>query len=304
MHALYKTTANWDGTAIAQDLAKLLTNDLNFSGYSTSCDKSGSYIITNIVSGGWSMWDASAGLYTYVITSTEANGTTPKYLRIVGSASSVTITAFGTWNPVTHTGTNATSGVSIYGLSVNANISTIVLWQTSAYIAIQVNSGGTWQMPGIWGCELDRSTTFTDYHADNSNSVSTIAGLGPAIGTYNNSPWGRMYGRTLSTTLTLETGEFYITALALTGSGSSNAIARNIDDSIGPYIISPTYIAGGGVYNPSLTDYGSQMMGTLRDILTCPYTGLLAPLDEVGINGTLYSILRYESKCAFLVPKV
>lgn len=295
MHFIYKTLANWDGTQVASDIVKLLTNDLNISGYSVSCDKASTSVLANTVSGGWSLNDSNTGTAnSYVLSSTEANGITPKYIRIFSSSSTIWFTGYGTWNNVTHVGTKntTTSGVSswlgnnnnILGMSGNnVNPITIMIWQAPSYIAFICGVAGGWNSPMLVGTELDRSTCLSDYFSNTSNSAM-ITTLHPPRGNYNGLAYLPVYN---ATTFTVQETPIWATSLY-----PPLRPCMNIDNSTyGPHIVYPMYINNTILY------------GAIKDISILHTGALLSQLDEVNISGTLYSILRTNTQ-SFLIPKV
>ncbi len=308
MHFIYKTIASWDGTAVVHDIVKLLTNDLNISGYSNNCDKVGTSVLSSTVAGGWEIWDAAPGVTNaYVLRALEANGVTYKYLLVRGTLSTLLFTGYTAWNPVTHVGTNPMNNINGIGLRNNSNPYTIMIWQTSAYIGFLSGSGGIWNVPVIMGAELDRATATSDWWANSANSAMVSCIILPfnSSGTNIDINMGQMYAPWANTNSLFSTGVVPVLGVSYDSSGPP---ARNIDDTESSQVIFPFYIATdlittGYGYIPSY----NMLQGSLKNILLLHSGNNLSPLDEISVAGTLYSIAKGTSPnihIAFLIPKV
>lgn len=318
MHALYKTVPNWDGIAVAQDLAKLLTNDLNIANYSTSCDKASTQIIANTAANNWTMYDANVGTGSYMLSSVEANGVAVKYLRITGTISAITFSHYLSWNPVTHTGVMASGPTSSFeGLTTNSAPTSVVVWQASTYIVMQAGNSGAWYRPNIVAGEVDRNSTFTDYYSTATNSAMVMCmrnynGYGSGNSTDYNYGYTWTYGYNSGSSV-WNTSYMYVNVITIQGPSGGyynsqcavNPI-RNIDNTTNGLLVIPTYLATWMSYID-----GVQFLGTLKDILTIhPPVVNVSNLDEVIINSINYCIV-YETavgafagqRTAFLVPK-
>jgi hypothetical protein len=114
MHSKYVTLASSTQAQVINDIAKLLSGS-PISALSASCDKVNSTLISTVAPG-WTLFDAAAPLNGNVLSASDADALTTKYVRIFGpSGTTIDITANETWNAGTHAGTNPAnaSGVTV-----------------------------------------------------------------------------------------------------------------------------------------------------------------------------------------------
>lgn len=121
MYCKYATSSNVTSGLLLSDFVAAFTGENNVSNFSTSCDIPNSEIITD-VSAGWIVHDNPGGDYQVLKASHLDSPAQYKFVKIEIINGSVKLTAYESWDEISHTGINQNPAAPI----VN-NVSTLTV---------------------------------------------------------------------------------------------------------------------------------------------------------------------------------
>lgn len=134
MHVKYVSTTTASQAQIISDFAQLASG-ASISSLSASCDKTYTSSV-NVTAPGWTLFDNAAPNSGQIISCSDADALTTKYVRIATqSASVIEIGTSETWNAGTHTGTNASTVIGTVQFVANT-VNTYWLFITPRTFAV------------------------------------------------------------------------------------------------------------------------------------------------------------------------
>jgi hypothetical protein len=156
MHAKYVSTTGATLAQILADFAALL-GGASIAALSASCDKPNSTLVSTVAPG-WTLVDAAAANSGQVVSSSDANGLTTKYVRLFApGANTIDLACYESWNAGTHIGVNASAASGkILSFSAGA-VNTYWLFATPRGVYIAV-AGAT--NCGLGALEISRDAAY------------------------------------------------------------------------------------------------------------------------------------------------
>ncbi len=111
MYAKYVSVIGATMPNVLSDIARLIAGE-SIASLSSSCDKVNTEVLYGSTVTGWSVHDISApaAAHGVILSAPDADGLTTKYVSLSSySATEIAMTAYDTFNNVSHTGTNRTN---------------------------------------------------------------------------------------------------------------------------------------------------------------------------------------------------
>lgn len=267
MYCVYKTNDAWLNSQFVNDIKLLATGTADVNNLSASCNKA-STTITNTIAAGWTLCDDAAGTNAKVISCSDADAVTTKYLRLDGNSSTLhRFRAYEAWNATSHTGSVGSydDGANAVAMSINIGAANFFyVWITPAYLIIRGYHSGSWQ-GYIASFELDRTTAASDFYSNpvNNKGVHFVAASSSQY----------MYMPTIK-------------KAEAAGTGNAAGLLLDMGASYPPRNISESTIFP--IWKPIVKTYSySSYMGCVKDLYSTASNGASA-LDELTINGNTY----------------